>query len=324
VAALGLLACGSSPRHKTAQLPPAAEPASAPAVAVAPAGRSVTVGNSPEGIAADPRSGLAVVSLRNPAQLVLLDLDTGRVVRRIPIRGPARHLQLARPGGPVLVPEEPVDALLELSLPSGSRSSIAVGAHPHDAAAAGPYVFVADEFGRSVSVLKGPRVIATIGGFVQPGGIAAVGSDVAVVDVRANSVTLIEASAHRVLGRLQAGQGPTHVVTGRRGEIYVLDTRGGAIFSYATRPALRRLARLSLPGGPYGVAIDPQRGRLWVTLTAKDELVELSIERGAPSVLRTFPTGRQPNTLAVDPRTGRVLVADAGAGSVELIDPPAG
>ncbi len=282
------------------------------------------MGNSPEGIAADSRSGLAVVSVRNPAQLVLLDLDTGRVVRRIPIQGPARHLQLARPGGPVLVPEEPIDTLLELALPSGRSSSIAVGAHPHDAAAAGPFVVVSDEFGQSVSVLKGPRVVATVGGFVQPGGIAAVGPDVAVVDVRANSVTLIDVGARRVLGRLAAGQGPTHVVTGRGGEIYVLDTRGGAIFSYATRPALRLLARLSLPGGPYGVAIDPPRRRLWVTLTAKDELVELSVRAGAPTVLHTFPTGRQPNTLAVDLRTGRVLVADAGAGSVELIDPPAG
>jgi DNA-binding beta-propeller fold protein YncE len=324
VASFALIACGSTQHHKTSQLPPAAEPASAPAAAVAPAGRSVTVGNSPEGIAADPRSGLAVVSLRNPAQLVLLDLDTGRVVRRIPVQGPARHLQLARPGGPVLVPEEPVDTLLELSLPSGRSSSIAVGAHPHDATAAGPFVFVSDEFGRSVSVLKGPRVLATVGGFVQPGGIAAVGSDVAVVDVRADSVTLIDASARAVLGRLHAGEGPTHVVTGGRGEIYVLDTRGGAIFSYATRPALRLLARLSLPGGPYGVAIDPPRRRLWVTLTAKDELVELSIKGGKPTVLRTFPTGRQPNTLAVDPRTGTVWVANAGAGSVELIDPPAG
>jgi DNA-binding beta-propeller fold protein YncE len=282
------------------------------------------VGNSPEGIAADPRTGLAVVSLRNPAQLVLLNLHTGRVVRRIPIRGPARHLQLARPGGPVLVPEEPVNTLLELALPSGRSSSTAVGAHPHDAAAAGPIVFVSDEFGRSISALKGTRVIAMIPGFVQPGGIAAVGSDVAVVDVRANSVTLIDANTLRVRGRLPAGRGPTHVVAGRGGVIYVLDTRGGGIFSYATRPALRLLGRLSLPGGPYGIAIDNGRGRLWVALTAKDELVELSTRGPAPSVLRSFPTGRQPNTLAVDPRTGRVLVADAGAGSVELIDPPAG
>jgi len=179
-----------------------------------------------------------------------------------------RHLQLAGPGGPVLVPEEPVNSLLELTRPGPRSRSIKVGAHPHDATADDGRVFVSNEFSRSVSVIDGTRVVRQIGGFVQPGGIVAVGPDVAVVDVGADAVTLIDAHTLRVIGRLPAGAGPTHAVAGADGRLYVIDTRVNAVLTYATRPRFRQLDRLPLAGTPYGVAIDHSRGRLWVTLTA--------------------------------------------------------
>jgi len=320
-AALALASCGAQHRKSAPGLPSAAEPAGAPVTARAPAGRSVKVGGLPEGIVVDGKTGLVVVGVRNPAQLVLLDARTGRVLRRISIAGAPRHLQLAAAGGPVLVPAEPVNRLLELGLPRGGVRSIPVGAHPHDAAADGRRVFVANEFGQSVSVIQGSRVIASIGGFAQPAGVASLGAKVAVVDVRLNSVTLIDARALAVTGRLAAGAGPTHDVAGLGGRLYVIDTRGGAVFSYQTRPTFRLLNRFSLPGAPYGVAIDRARGRLWVALTAKDELVELATGGQSLRVLGVYETGRQPNTVAVDPRDGRVFVADAGPGTVQVIKP---
>jgi DNA-binding beta-propeller fold protein YncE len=242
------------------------------------------------------------------------------VVRRVAIPAPPRHLSLAAGGGPVLAPAEPIDRLLELRLPSGPVRSVAVGAHPHDAAAAAGRVVVGNEFGHSVSVVVGARTIAQIGGFLQPGGLAAVGRDVAVVDVGADTVTLLDAAHVRVLGRAAAGRGPTHVVSDR-GRLFVVDTRGGAVLVYTTRPALRLVTRFVLAGAPYGVAIDPARRRLWVTLTATDQLAELAIGRSSLRLRALYRTARQPNTVAVDPRDGRVFVADAGPGAVQLIDP---
>jgi DNA-binding beta-propeller fold protein YncE len=100
-----------------------------------------------------------------------------------------------------------------------------------------------------------------------------------------------------------------------------VDTRGGAVLTYVTRPRFGLVARFPLPGTPYGIAIDSQRGRLWLTLTAKDELVELSTAGAALRLLGVYATGRQPNTVAVDSRSGRVFVADAAPGTVQLIDP---
>jgi DNA-binding beta-propeller fold protein YncE len=38
-------------------------------------------------------------------------------------------------------------------------------------------------------------------------------------------------------------------------------------------------------------------------------------------VLRTFPTVPQPNSVAVDPRSGRVFVASRKDGTLQLLDP---
>ncbi len=307
--------------HSTAVRTPAAEPAAAPRATRLPAGHSVAVGSVPEGIVADGKSGLVAVGVRGPAQIVLLSARSGRVVARVAIPGAPRHLQLAGPGGPLLVPEEPVDRLLELTLPDGHYRSITVGAHPHDAAADGGRVFVGNEFSKSVWVLKGSRVVRQIAGFVQPGGLAAVGSAVAVVDVGADTVSLIDARTLRLIGRLRAGVGPTHVVAGGQGRIYVIDTRGNAVLTYVTRPRLRLVSQTHLSGTPYGVAIDPSRHRLWVTLTATDQLVELDTDNGPPRMTAVYATSRQPNTVAVDRSDGRVFVADAGPGAVQIVDP---
>lgn len=274
----------------------------------------------PEGIVVDPHAGLVVVAVRDPARLVLLGADSARVLRSVRIAAPPRHLQLADDSGPVLVPVEALDQLIEVSLPGARVRSIVVGVHPHDAAAVAGRVFVGNEFGRSLSVISGGRVVAQVGGFQQPGGLAAVGGDVAVVDVRADTVTLIGGRSLRVLAKSPAGEGPTHVVAGA-GRLFVADTRGNALLAYDSRPTLHLMDRLALHGTPYGVAVDRVRKRLWVTLTATNELVEVAIDRATLRRVASYPTGRQPNTVAVDPRDGRVFVADAGPGVVQAVDP---
>lgn len=278
------------------------------------------MGTLPEGIVVDPHAGVVAVAVRDPAALVLIDAGSGRVLRRVRIPGPPRHLQLVGDSGAVLVPAEPLDQLIEVSLPSGTVRSIPVGVHPHDAAAVADRIFVSNEFGRSVSVVVGRRVVARIGGFLQAGGVASAGGDVAVVDVRADTVTMIDAHSLRVLGSAPAGEGPTHVVAGS-GRLFVADTRGNALRAFATNPKLEPVGRLALPGTPYGIAIDRVRHRLWVTLTATNELVEVAIDGPTLRRVASYPTGRQPNTVAVDPRDGRVFVADAGPGVVQVIDP---
>nr|MDP9486086.1 YncE family protein [Actinomycetota bacterium] len=67
---------------------------------------------------------------------------------------------------------------------------------------------------------------------------------------------------------MDAGEGPTHLSAGPDDRFYVTDTRGDAVLVYESEPQPEPVGRVPLPGQPYGVAGDPGRGHLWVTLTA--------------------------------------------------------
>ncbi len=71
------------------------------------------------------------------------------------------------------------------------------------------------------------------------------------------------------------------------------------------------------------MAYDPTRDRLWITLTARNQVVGLDLAAGdrAREIARLSTVG-QPNTVAVDSDTGRVFVAGRADGSLLLIDPP--
>lgn len=312
-----------APRRLDRPVPTAAEPAASPTTTVAPAGRTIAVGAAPEGIVADASTRRVVVAVRRPDQLVLLDPDTLAARSRTPLPGSLRHLQLARDGGPVLVPDESSNSLLEVALPSGRIASrTPTGAMPHDAnQAPDGTVLVADEAGASLTAVRDQKVAATFDDVTQPGGIAHVGNVFGVVDVGENTVTFYDAEALRPLTELSAGEGPTHVVADKHGRVVVIDTRGGAVLTYTPPPQAAQVSRVPLPGQPYGVAYDPRRDELWVTVTATNEVVELDLSGTTPREVRRFPTPQQPNTVAVDSTSGRVFVTGTTPGVLQVIDP---
>jgi DNA-binding beta-propeller fold protein YncE len=320
---LALAGCSSTPPPaKPPALPQAAEPAVAPPPTTPPAGRVIAVGAQPEGVVADPVTHLVAVGVRQPNTLVLLDDRTGQVVHRVPLPGHLRHLQLAGPGGPVLVPDENSNALLTVGLPAGDvLSQVHTGVSPHDATEAGNgLLFAANEGGGSVAVIRGNSVVHTFTDVVQPAGLAAVGTEVGLVDVRQNELHVYDANTFASIARLPAGAGPTHVIADKRGHLAVIDTRGNAVLLYQLTPTPHQIARLSLPGTPYGVTYDRTRDRLWVSLTALNQLVTIDLSGPSPFVLNRIPTVRQPNTVAVDNSTGRIFVTGTDDGVLQLID----
>lgn len=316
-------ACSSPapPAAPPPELPPPAEPAVAPELTAAPAGRVVPLPALPEGAVADPVTHLVAVGVREPNGLAIVDGRTGELRTRVPLPGHLRHLQLVAPGGPVLVADEDSDELFTIALPSGAViSHVRTGESPHDAtAAANGLVFAANEGGRSVAVLRGDQVVHTFGDLTQPAGLAAIGNLVALVDVRQNDLTGYDADTLTQVARVPAGRGPTHVVADKHGRFAVTDTRGDAVILYEATPRLREVARLDLPGSPYGITYDDVHDRLWVTLTARNEVVAVDLGGTAPTVGVRLPTVRQPDTVAVDGVLNTLYVTGTEAGALQLI-----
>ncbi len=307
---VALAACGSNGSGGKA-----AEPAKAPPVTVAPAGKLVAVGHEAEGVVIDPVSHLAAVGVRAPSGLALVATGAGALLSTVPLSGHVRHLALL--GQDVLVPVEDAGALVRVHLPDGTVTSrVTTGDYPHGVTAVGSdAVAVANEHGHRISLVRNGSVVATAAGFKQPGGLATTSEGVYVIDVAASTLTRLGPQDLHREGQVAAGNGPTHVLADRRGNLVVADTRGVALLVFS--PTLKLLRRVPLAGTPYGLAYDTTRDELWVTLTSRNEVVGL---QGLQlTEVRRFASVRQPNTIAVDPVTGTVAVASRSDGVLQIV-----
>lgn len=332
LASPALAGCGSADGN-----PPPAEPAPSPRPVDPPAGAVLRLEGEAEGVAVDSIDGVAAVAYRDPDRVELIDAGRLRPLARLPTGGPSRHLAIGRDPRTLLVPVEYEDRLLVADLRPlacapgcrprlGPGRSIATGDFPHDAAqAANGTIFVGDEGADAVTVIRGGRVAATLEVPEQPGGVAVAGGVLAVVSVAAREISFFDAASLEPLATLGAGAGPSHVVAGADGRFYVADTGGDAILVYDAAPAgggePRLVDRTNVPASPYGLAIDRRRGLLYVTQTARNRVVQLELTNLAPRMTASFPTVRGPNSVGVDERDGRVVVAGRDGGTVQAFDP---
>jgi len=305
-------------------LPPPAEPQHAPPPGPTP-GRTVPVGTAPEGVVVDAVTRTVAVAKRNPNELVLIDADTGAITGRTPLPGFVRHLQLAAPGGPVLVPVESTNALVRVDLPGGqAEPQVLTGTVPHDAAQApNGYVFVANEHGGTVTVLRGNDVLKVFTDSIQPAGMAPAGLSMGMLDVRKNDLTVYDAAALTIIGSTPAGAGPTHLVADRHGRMIAADTRGDAVRVFDPLPRPHEIASVPQAGAPYGIAYDPVRDRLWVASSGTNEVVGYDMAESTPREVTRLPTVQNAYTLGVDAKTGRLFIAGTTAGVVQIVDPTA-
>ena len=196
--------------------------------------------------------------------------------RRATCRSPA-------PAGPVLVPAEKSDELVEVSLPSGRQRVIARRPPaPRRRRRRGKRVFVGNEGGDTLSVVEDGREVRRLPAPVQPGGVAVSGDgrQVAVVGVSERALELCGTRDLRSRGKIDVGVGPTHVVArGRR--FFVVDTRGGRRCwrCAPTKADLRIHRRTNLPGAPYGITFDPAAQALLGHADETNEVLELTDRR---------------------------------------------
>ncbi len=308
-----LAGCGHGTKAAAAGAPlaTAPEPAVSPPAQANLPGTLYPLAGSPEGVVVD-RSGLVAVSVRNPGGIVLFPIGQPDSRRTVPIGGEARHLALATPAGPLLVPDEPTDQLVEVDLPTGQLEvAVGVGRNPHNAAGgAGGTVFVADELANTISIVNNSVVTKVVRAPLQPGGVTASadGTVMVAVGVRGRQVTAYHLDG-TVIGSAACGAGPTHEITGNGGLYWVADTNGGNVLGFrVSAHGITQVATIPVGPKPYGLAFDPKTDTLWVTLTGADRLVGLHLRGSSVSSRTVLDTVQQPNTVAVDPASGTLVV----------------
>lgn len=143
---------------------------------------------------------------------------------------------------------------------------------------------------------------------------------------RERQVRIVDAVTGAERARAATGVGPTNIVCGPKGPCFVTDTQGDALLVLRVGEGgrtLRLIRRVYVAGAPYAIAFDPERRRLWVTLTARNEVVELGAH-GRPHILRRLPTIRQPDGVQVAASSGDVTISSPAGEQQRIPDPASG
>jgi hypothetical protein len=317
--------CGSNGRSDARSDPRqavvAVAPASAPTGGPAPVGTVRPLGAQATEAVVDPRTATVAVALTNPPRLLLTTLDSAAPPREVPLPGPAADLVLAAEGGPLLVPVTTPASLIRVALDGGALSRTDLDGPAQGVVEVGGRTVVA--MGDRLVVLDGNRLAGrtrTIPGFVDAARLVPAGTKVGVLDRGRSAVSMVDPSSGETSPALRAGSGAADAVADRFGRMLVTNTRDGELLAFAGDPPVLR-QRFPVPGAPYGLAYDGRRDLAWVTLTARNEVVGLNVAGGEPVVVHRFPTVHQPDAVAVDPVSGRVVVVSASGAGLQIIDP---
>ncbi|WP_367128129.1 hypothetical protein [Saccharothrix sp. HUAS TT1] len=283
-----------------------ARPAVAPAQSAQPEGRVLPLGRA---TAVAVAGGRVAVAVADPPSVALYPADALGEPLVVPLPGPAERLVAAGDAVEAVVPAGAVVTIR----PDGTTSQRAVDGAPVDVAAVGGRTLVAQRDLRQVSVDG-----HVVGGISSPDRLVAVGGAAVVLDRPRSAVFDLDPAADGPGAGLRAGEGATNAVADRFGRVLVVDTRGGELMAFSTGPLIMRL-RYPVPGAPYGMAYDGERDLLWITLTERNEVVAFDVAGGEPVERRRHATVRQPDSVAVDPGSGRVYVASGDGAGMQVI-----
>ncbi|GHE81624.1 lipoprotein [Amycolatopsis deserti] len=323
VCALVLSGCSSKSADSTDTLQVVANPVAATAPAsppptAAPAGTVITVPGEVTAVAADPATGTLAVAVAD-AVLLYRSADLAAAPVRVPVAGRVEQLRVS--GGVLLATLPAAGQVARIALPGGEVSTLAVAGQPAGAVVEGDRTLVAVRDRKAVEVFTGGQPTKTIQGqLYSADDVLVAGGNTVVLDELRTAVFSVDVDGGTMAEGLRAGDGATHAVADSFGRVLVVDTRAGALLAFSTGPLLLR-QRYPVPGGAYGLAYDAQRALAWVTLTERNEVVGFDVRGGEPVEKYRFPTVRQPNSVTVEERSGRVVVGSAAGEGVQVIQP---
>ncbi len=299
--------------------PVAARPAVSPAVSVKPAGQVLGTG-SVSAVAVDAKTSTLVVAVSEPPSLRLYDLSAlASPPVNMPLYGKAEKLSVAP--GRVEIAEPGAGVVQQLTLPDRKLTETKTGGQPASSIAYGADRLVAMGAAKDIQVLPSAGPARTIGGqLYSADDVVDTGDGVVVLDRLRTAVFSVDVAAGKVDEGLRAGDGAANAVADSYGRVLVTDARAGALLAFSAGPLILR-QRYPVPGGAYGIAYDATRSLAWVTLTERNEVAGFDVRGGEPVEKYRFPTVRQPDSVGVDEKSGRVIVGSAAGEGTQVIQP---
>ncbi|TDV43676.1 YncE family protein [Actinophytocola oryzae] len=294
--------------------PVAATAATSPPAATKPAGTVSALNGTATAAAFDPDSNTLAVATTTDIQLYRLSGDTLSPTKTVQLQSES----LTADQGAFLATGK--NQVIRLTTDgSTSPATEEFRGKPVSATTFEGRTLVAVKDERAVAVVKDDRIQNMItGDLMSADQVLSTGKGAVVLDRLRNAVFQLDVQAGDIKQGLRAGLGATNAVTDRYGRVLVTDTRGGALLAFSLDPLLLRQS-YPVAGAPYAIAYDRERDIAWVTLTKTNEVVGYDVAGEQPKEKYRFPTVSQPNTVAVDPTSGRVIVASGTGDGIQVI-----
>jgi len=297
--------------------PVAAQAAVSPALTVKPAGQ-VLATTAVSALAVN--AGSLVVALTQPPSLLVYDLDKlGAPRATVPLSAAATGLTVSN--GQALATIRSKGVIERVTLGDAHAQTWPVGGYPGTARTVGSQMLVPMGDHQAVDVWENDtRVKSITGQLYSADDVLDTGSGLVVLDRLRTAVFAVDLAGGKIGEGLRAGDGAANAVTDSFGRVLVTDARAGALIAFSADPLIMR-QRYPVPGGAYGIAYDHTRNLAWVTLTGRNEVVGFDVRGGEPVEKYRFPTVRQPDSVAVDDQSGRVIVGSAAGEGTQVILP---
>ncbi|MFC0104991.1 hypothetical protein [Kibdelosporangium aridum] len=295
-----------------------AVPATSPATSK-PVGTVIPLAKKITGLVTVPQARTIALATADPELLLLSLDDPGAPARSVTMPGPVTAMS-ALPDG-VLASVGISKMLFTVTLPDATLTAMQFDSAPGTAVASGDLELIPLTDAKAIEVLRGgggPKRIS--GSMFRADQVLMTGQHAVVLDRLRTALFDIDLVDGKIGAGQRAGQGAGNATTDRYGRVLVTDTRGGALLAFTTNPVMLK-QRYPVPGTPYGIAYDPNRDLAWVTLTERNEVVGYHVAGGEPRETHRFATVVQPNSVTVDPDSGRVFVASATGGGVQVMQP---
>lgn len=249
-----------------------------------------------------------LVANKSEASVTLHDVPSGEVMARLPT-GTGPHEVAVSPDGRTAVisnygaADKPGESLTVIDVPGAtvlSTIALPAGSRPHGVAwIDGHSVAVTAEGIAALLVVdvRGGRVLEQIAVDQAVAHMVALSSDgnrAFTANIGAGTATAIDIDEARKLADLPSGEGAEGIALVRQGRELWVSNRGADTISVFSTRTLEKLTDIPTEGFPIRLEADPVRGRVFVTLPARDRLAV--VDPGNRSIVREIAFDIEPDT----------------------------
>src|SRR5688572_3766116 len=223
----------------------------------------------PHGMALDARRNRLVSTIENPDGLLLIDLNTRKVLRKYDVQGEDPHMViLSADGEYAFVSNTSSSTIAAIHLESGKTKLIKTDKRPQGAVRSndGKLIYLTNSDG--------------------------------------NSIVILDVAKQEIVGRIATGNGPGRVVMTPDGKALIYNLQAGEGAAFADIASRKQTHEIRLPGQPLSLTMSPDGKYVYAGIQDKDTVVAISVaERKIVRSFRT-PEGAGPDPVLALPPAG--------------------